>query len=87
MTTIYRVNPMTLTDFMKYLRNHGWPVSLDSAKRMIEAGVFAPACYACKGMKKDKTGTLVAVTDYVIIPKRLDRWFEENADEIRQLGE
>lgn len=76
---IYRVNPMTLTEFMSYLRNHGWPVSLDKAKGMIEAGVFHPAAIAYK--KEKQNGDIV--TDYAIIPKRLDLWFEQNADEVR----
>ena len=75
----YRVNAMTLTDFMRFLREHGWPVSLDKAKGMIEAGVFHPAAIAFKKERQD--GEIV--TDYAIIPKRLDKWFEENADEVR----
>lgn len=77
MPTVYRVNPMTLSNFVSYLRNHGFPCSLDSAKRMIEAGVFDNAAYACAGED--------AIT-YIIIPKRLERWFQENADEVREVS-
>lgn len=80
---IYRVNAMTLTDFMHFLRDHGWPVSLDKAKGMIEAGVFHPAAIAYK--KEKQNGDIV--TDYAIIPKRLERWFEKNADEVRIYNE
>lgn len=77
---------MTLTGFVAYLRDHGWPCSVESAKRMIEAGVFAPACYVCPGLRKGMNGDMVPTKDYVIIPKRLDRWFHENADEVRRIG-
>ena len=79
---VHRVNPMTLTDFMHYLRDHGWPVSPDKAKGMIEAGIFEPAAIA---FKKEKYGE--TTIDYAIIPKRLDKWFEENADEVRIYNE
>lgn len=75
-TKTYRVNPMTLTDFVKYLRDHGIPCSPESAKGMIEAGVFDDAAISCK----DKEGKPF----YIIIPKRLDIWFQENADEVRE---
>ena len=74
-TKVYRVNPMTLTDFIQYLRDHGIPCSPQSAKAMIEAGVFGNAAIVCdEGTRKN----------YVIIPKRLDVWFQENADEVRE---
>lgn len=75
---VHRVNAMTLTDFVHYLRDHGITASLEKAKGMIEAGVFHPAAIAFKKKQKDEI-----VTDYIIIPKRLDRWFEKNADEVR----
>jgi hypothetical protein len=84
---VHRVNAMTLTDFMNQLRLHGWPVSLEKAKAMIEAGVFAPAAIAFKMKRKDRNGEPITVTDYAIIPKRLDKWFEENADEVREYHE
>lgn len=86
---VHRVNAMTLTDFMNQLRLHGWPVSLEKAKGMIEAGVFAPAAIAFQKQTKerDEYGKPVTVTDYAIIPKRLDKWFEENADEVREYHE
>lgn len=81
MVTLYKVSVMTLTGFVDYLRLHGWPCTVDKAQRMIEAGVFLPAAYACPGTKKNRNGEVVKVTDYVIIPKRLDAWFEENHDD------
>lgn len=78
MPPVYRVNPMTLSDFVSYLRNHGFPCSVDSAKRMIEAGVFDNAAFACADEE---------TTTYIIIPKRLDHWFQENADEVREKEE
>jgi hypothetical protein len=52
---------------------------------MIEAGIFEPAAYAFQRQtqERDEYGKPVTVTDYAIIPKRLDKWFEENADEVR----
>lgn len=84
---IYRVNSMTLTDFVGYLRDHGVPCSIQTAKRMIEAGVFEPAAYACKGKEKGRDGEEQDAITYFIIPKRLDAWFRENADEERVIGE
>ncbi|MCD8354184.1 MAG: hypothetical protein LUC47_07740 [Clostridiales bacterium] len=81
--TVYRVNTMTLTEFTHYLRDHGIPCSIESAKRMIEAGVFDNAAYACKGLQTGLDEEPEPVTTYVIIPKRLDAWFRENADEER----
>lgn len=77
---VYRVNPMTLTGFVQYLRDHGWPASLETAKGLIEAGVFYPAAIAFT--RKGRGGE--DVTDYAIIPSRLEQWFRENADEVRE---
>lgn len=74
---VYRVNTMTLTDFVAYLRDHGIPCSIDSAKRMIEARVFGDAAFACPDSDPDESIT------YIIIPKRLEQWFVDNADEVR----
>lgn len=84
---VHRVNPMTLTDFMNYLHLHGWPISLGKAKGLIEAGIFEPAAIAYQRPTKDRNGQPITVTDYAIIPKRLDKWFQENADEIREYHE
>lgn len=68
-TVVHRVNPLTLTDFMRYLRLHGWPVSLEKAKGMIEAGIFEPAAIAFQKQtqERDEYGRPITVTDYAII--------------------
>jgi cytosine/uracil/thiamine/allantoin permease len=80
---VYRVNPMNVSDFTRYLRDHGWPTTSETTKALIEAGIFAPAAIAYPKRRKDLHGNTVTVTDFVIIPKRIDAWFRENADEIR----
>ena len=63
-TVVHRVNPLTLTDFMRYLRLHGWPVSLEKAKGMIEAGIFEPAAIAFQKQTQEYQGGIAQIIQH-----------------------